>query len=80
MHQLIKHLFADDMVKVITSAFEQLSRTAFLEGPKQYFSQNSIESFNHLMWSLAPKDQHAPTYETSLALPLALCIFRKGMV
>ena len=72
--------FSDAMVKVMTPLFERLGSASFLEGVKQCYTQNSNESFNHLMWSLAPKDQHVSADEVSLALSLAVCIFNKGMV
>ena len=66
------------MVDAMKPLFERLADEAFLEGCKNCYTQNPNESLNHLIWSLAPKEQFVSNQETSLAVSLAVCIFNNG--
>ena len=62
-----------------TSLFQLLGSTALFKGVKQCFSQNINDSFNHLIWSLAPKDQCLSAEESFLRLLLSVCILSHGL-
>ena len=50
----------------------------FLESVKHCSTQNPCESLNHVIWGLAPKEQHVSPMETSLAVNIGVCIFNSG--
>ena len=76
-HKPAQHPFSTAMIDAMKPLFERLADEAFLEGCKNCYTQNPNESLNHLIWSLAPKEQFVSNQKTSLA-GLAVCIFNNG--
>ena len=54
-HQPTKHPFSEAIVEELTPLFSRLASVSFLENCKQCHTQNVNESFNHLLWCIAPK-------------------------
>ena len=74
----IKHPIPPCIQKIITPVFDKLGSEAFLQGCKNVASSNANESFHHVLWSLAPKEQYNSSLEIDLAMNLAVCIFNSG--
>lgn len=72
------HPFTDAMVETMTSLFSKFGSECFLESVKGCYTYNPNEALNHVIWSLAPKEQFTSPQETSLAIDLAVCIFNSG--
>ena len=51
----------------------------FLEGYKSCRTQNPNMTLNHIIWSLALKEQYVSPLEASLAISLSVCLFKNGM-
>ena len=56
-HIPTKWPFPDAVVNTLKPLFSRLADVQFLEGCKECSTQNANESFNHSVWSLAPKEQ-----------------------
>ena len=78
-HVPTKDPLTDAMVEAMTPLFHRLTDQNFLEGCKDCYTQNSNESLNHVIWSLAPKEQFVSEHETTLAIILGVCIFNDGL-
>ena len=76
--KLVKLPFTDAILAVINLAFQRLATIEFLEGCKSCRTQNPNEALNHVIWSLAPKEQYVSPLETSLAISLGICLFNNG--
>ena len=63
---------------ILTAA--RLADKRFLEIVKACCTQNLNESLNHLIWSLAPKEQFVSSQQTSLSVSLAVCLFNDGFM
>ena len=67
------------MLQAMIPTFSKLADKHFLESVKKCSTQNPNESLNHVIWSLAPKEQFVSSQETSLAISLGVCIFNDGL-
>ena len=77
-HRPIKNPLREAVCDVMKPLFQRLADPTFLEGCKEGFTQNVNESFNHVVWGLAPKETHASSQETALAVNLAVGIYNNG--
>ena len=77
-HVPIKNALRPAVVEKITPLFNRLADHGFMASVQECYTHNPCESFNHLLWSLAPKEQYNSTQETSLAVSLAVCLFNNG--
>ena len=77
-HRPIKNPLRPAVVEAITPLFNRLAKTDFLAAVQEAYTQNPCESYNHLLWSLAPKESYTSTTETSLAVSLSVCLFNRG--
>ena len=75
----VKWPFTDAILAVINSLFKRLASVELLEGCKNCRTQNPVEALNHVIWSLAPKEQYVSPLEMSLAISLGVCLFNNGM-
>ena len=78
-HVPTKHPFTGAMLQAMIPTFSKLADKHFLEGVKKCSTQNPNESLNHVIWSIAPKEQFVSSQETSLAISLGVCIFNDGL-
>ena len=58
LHKPVKWPFTDAILAVINPLFQRLAGVEFLEGCKSCHTQNPNEAANHVIWSLAPKEQY----------------------
>ena len=79
LHKPVKWPFTDAILSVINTVFQWLVRVEFLGGCKSCCTQNPNEALNHVIWSLAPKEQYVSQLETSLPFSLGECLFNNGM-
>ena len=77
-HRPIKNPLRPAVREVMVPIFKKLSKQSFLESCKECYTQNANESFNKILWSLCPKEQFNSTYEVSLSVNLAVCLFNNG--
>ena len=66
------------MLQALIPTISKLADKHFLEGVKRCVTQNPNEALNHVIWSLAPKEQFVLSQETSLAVSLGVCLFNSG--
>jgi len=64
-----------DLIKPI---YEDLSNDKLLERCVGGYTQNSNESFNQLIWKIAPKMMHSGAKIVNIAAFLATCTFNNG--
>ena len=77
-HRPIKNPLRPAVVEVIKLLFRRLANTDFLSAVQEAYTQNPCKSYNHLLWSLAPKEIYISPIETSLAVSLSVCLFNSG--
>lgn len=65
------------MLKAIRSIYENLSNENLLERCVGGFTQNNNESFNNLIWKIAPKIMHSGTKMVQIAACVATCIYNE---
>ena len=56
-HRPIKNALRPAVVETIKPLFKRLAKPSFLANVQECYTQNPCESFNHLLWSLSPKEQ-----------------------
>ena len=78
-HVPVKWPFSDAIVDTMKPLFTRLTDPALLENCKDARTQNPNESFNHVIWNLAPKEQLVSPLETSLAINIAVSLFNSGL-
>ena len=74
-----KHPLPVAVVDYIKPVFISLSSVTLLQQTRRALTQNANESLHHLIWSLAPKEQHNSNAEVSLAIELAVMRFNRGL-
>ena len=74
-YQPVKNPFAPALVEVMQPLFDRLGSEQFLAGCEQCLTQNANESLHHVIWGMAPKDQHRAQAETRLATHLGVLLF-----
>lgn len=77
-HRPIKNPLRPAVVETIKPLFQRLANTDFLSAVQEAYTQNPCESYNHLLWNLAPKESYTSTTETSLAVSLSVCLYNSG--
>lgn len=77
-HCPVKNPIPPSIQKIISPVFEKLGNEQFLDGCKNLLSSNANESFHHVLWGLAPKEQYNSPKETELAMNIAVCLFNNG--
>ena len=77
-HFAIKDPIPPAIQEIITPLFKKLGNERFLEGCKNVLTSNPNESFHHVLWSLAPKEQYTSSKEIKLAMNLAVCLYNSG--
>ena len=78
LHLPIKNALRPAVVEVITPLFQRLADRNFIAAVQECYTQNPCESFNHLLWSLAPKEQYSSSIEKSFAVNLSVALFNDG--
>ena len=79
LHRLVKWPFTDASLAVINPVCQRLASVEFLESCKSCRTQNPNEALNHVIWSLAPKEQYVSPLETRLAISLGVYLFNNSM-
>ena len=79
-HQPIQNPIAPAIQKIIEPVFSKFGNERFLEGCKNLASSNANESFHHVLWNLAPKEQYNSSLEIELAMNLSTCLFNSGFL
>ena len=74
----VKNPIAPTIQEIIQPIFEKLGDKTFLAGFKNLATSNPNESFHHLLWSMAPKEQFTSSIEIKLAMNLSVCQFNSG--
>ena len=77
-YKQVKSPLAPCIQKIVQPIFEKLGSERFLQGCKNVVTSNANESFHHLLWNLAPKEQFTSSQEIELAMNLSLCLFNSG--
>lgn len=75
-HKTALHPLVFDAIKPI---YEELSRDDLLNRCLGGFTQNSNESFNSVVWSMAPKSSSSGKVVLDTAANMAVCIFNDGL-
>lgn len=70
--------FPPKISEAIKPAYEDLTKPEFLERCLGAYSQNANESFNRLVWKVAPKTKMGSTPIVEIAANVAACIFNRG--
>ena len=68
------------MQKVIELLFERLGNPAFLSDCSNAVTSNNNESYHHVLWGLAPKEQYTSSQNVSFAVHLSVCLFNSGFL
>lgn len=68
----------ESVLKVIKPIYEDLSKDTLLERCVGGYTQNSNESFNQLIWKIAPKTMHSGARVVEIAAYTAACMFNNG--
>jgi len=66
------------VLNLIKPIYEDLSNDKLLERCVGGYTQNSNESFNQLIWKMAPKTMHSGAKIVNIAAFLATCTFNNG--
>lgn len=67
------------VLDVIKPIYEDLSTDKLLERCVGGYTQNSNESFNQLIWKIAPKSMNSGAKIVNIAALLATCMFNNGV-
>ncbi|XP_071582214.1 uncharacterized protein [Temnothorax nylanderi] len=67
-----------DVAKVIEPIFRDLSSDNLLQRCVGGYTQNSNESFNNVVWRIAPKVSHSGSNIVNIAANIATCTFNSG--
>ena len=78
-HQPIKNPLPPAVVAEIQPLFDRLSSKECLASCVDGNTQNMNESYHHLVWNLAPKEQLNSPLEINLAVEIATLLFNSGM-
>ena len=68
------------MQKVIEPLFKRLGNTAFLANCSNARTSNNNQSYHHVFWGLAPKEQYTSLQNVSFAVHLSVCLFTSGFL
>lgn len=68
----------EDVLQAIRPIYEDLSNKNLLKRCEGGFTQNVNESFNNVIWRIAPKVMHSGTKIVQIAACVATCIYNEG--
>lgn len=74
-----KPALSDEVFTAVKPIYEELSRDELLSRCLGGFTQNSNESFNAVLWALAPKTFHSSKGIVDIAANIAVCSFNDGL-
>jgi len=76
-----KSALPQDIYKVLTPIYEELSRDDLLKRCISSYTQNNNENFNSIVWSLAPKSvsSDADKVILDIAVTIATCVYNDGL-
>jgi len=73
-----KSALPQDVYKALTPVYEELSRDDLLKRCVGSCTQNN-ESFNSIVWSLAPKSVSSDKVDLDIAATIATCVYNDGL-
>ncbi|XP_077257590.1 uncharacterized protein LOC143894826 [Temnothorax americanus] len=68
----------DDVLNAIRPIYEDLSNESLLKRCLGGYTQNTNESYNNLIWRIAPKNTNSSARVVEIATFLAVCLFNEG--
>lgn len=74
----VKNPFTPAIVEVVQPLFNRLGNEQLLAGCEKCFTQNTNESLHHVIWNMAPKEQHTSPREISCAIGLGVMQYNQG--
>ena len=78
LHKPIKNPLPPAVQKVIETLFERLGKAAFLTDYSNAITSNNNESYLHVLWGLAPKEQYTSLQNVSFTVHLSVCLCNSG--
>ncbi|XP_012232335.2 uncharacterized protein [Linepithema humile] len=78
-HYQHKAALNNEVFKAVQPIYEELSRDELLSRCVGGFTQNSNESFNSVLWAIAPKIVHSNKAIVDIAANIAVCNFNDGL-
>ncbi|EGI57560.1 hypothetical protein G5I_14415, partial [Acromyrmex echinatior] len=69
----------DEVFKAVKPIYEELSSDDLLSRCLGGYTQNNNESFNSVLWSIAPKGVHSSKAIVDIAANIAVCNFNDGL-
>lgn len=78
-HVPIKNPLPECVVNLMQPIFDRLGSEEFLVGCERCLDQNRNECLHHVIWGMAPKEQHTSQQEASLAVALGVLVFNNGL-
>lgn len=69
----------DDVFTAVKPVYEELSRDELLSRCLGGFTQNTNESFNAVLWVIAPKTVHSSKAIVDIAANITVCKFNDGL-
>ena len=72
-------VFQDEVFKAVKPIYEELSSDDLLSRCLGGYTQNNNESFNSVLWSIAPKGVHSSKAIVDIAANIAVCNFNDGL-
>ena len=80
LHKPIKNCLPPAVQNVIEPLFDWLGNPAFLTDCSNALTSNNNESYHHVLWGLAPKEQYTSSQNVSFAVHLSVCLFTSGFL
>ena len=71
----IKNHLSPVVQKVIEPFFERLGNLTFLTDCSNALRSNNNESYHHVLWGLASKEQYTSSQNVSFAVHLSVCAY-----
>ena len=75
----VRQVFQDEVFKAVKPIYEELSSDDLLSRCLGGYTQNNNESFNSVLWSIAPKGVHSSKAIVDIAANIAVCNFNDGL-
>ena len=80
LHKPIKNCLPPAVQNVIEPLFDWLGNPAFLTDCSNALTSNNNESYHHVLWGLAPKEQYPSLQNVSFAVHLSVCLFNSAFL
>ncbi|KAG5327210.1 MOS1T transposase, partial [Pseudoatta argentina] len=74
-----EYAMKDEVFKAVKPIYEELSSDDLLSRCLDGYTQNNNESFNSVLWSIAPKGVHSSKAIVDIAANIAVCNFNDGL-